>query len=120
MNISTPEELAAFLIELFPSFKKEWNEELESHKEFGDSIGYHEELSFNQVLSTLAPYSAQWLADLSPKQLKRFCTFLNEGVEGGGGLENAISTALLEHASQLQIRKILKPHLREAARKELR
>jgi hypothetical protein len=41
-------------------------------------------------------------------------------VAAGGEKENAISTCLLEHASQVKVRNIIRPHLSAAAKEELR
>jgi hypothetical protein len=38
----------------------------------------------------------------------------------GAEKENAISTCLLEHASQVKVRNIIHPHLSAAAKEELR
>jgi hypothetical protein len=45
---------------------------------------------------------------------------INAMVEAGGERENAISTCLLEHASQVKLRAIIRPYLSEAAKRELR
>lgn len=120
MKISTPDELVSFLVELFPEFEKEWQDELEGHEDSANYIGYRVDITFHQVIQTFAPYGSKFLETLQPKQLGRFCKFINEAVESGGDLENALSTCLLEHASQLEIIKILKPKLTGAARNELR
>jgi hypothetical protein len=41
-------------------------------------------------------------------------------VAAGSEQENAISTCLLEHASQAKVKKIISPFLNAAAKKELR
>ena len=119
MKVSNPDELVSFLIELFPLFGSQWREEVESHEDSAEYIGHRAKITFHQVLQTFAPYSAKYLESLSPRQLDRFCDFINEACENGGDLENAISTCLLEHASQLGIRKMLKPKLAGVALNEL-
>ena len=120
MNISTPDELVSFLMELFPSFEGEWaiaNQEFAENSEY---MGSSSELTFHRVLQTFSPISTQLLETSSPKQVQTFCDFLNSAVAGGGNLENAVSTCLLEHASQLGIFKLLKSYLSGAALRELR
>ena len=110
---NTPQKIADKLIQLFPDFEKEWDE--------GESFGYEDgDYSFHVVFMEFAPVAHQMLSKASENQVKLFCTIINEMVANGGEEENAISTSLLEHASQVGIRKIIKPYLSQEAKKEIR
>ena len=119
-NVTEAKDLAEFLIGLFPSFEKEWVELEQSYKKTAAQIGYDSGLSFHQVLQTFAPLSFELLQKATPKQVSDFCKFINQAISDRGNLENALSTCLLEHASQVGIRDILKPLLSVEARKEMR
>ena len=107
--VSTPNDLVKFLSILFPEFEEEWRlDEPEDN------------YSFHSVLFTFCPMSHVWLENADKLTLKKFCDLVNLFVERGNEYENAISTGLLEHASQIGIRKILKPHLSALAKLELR
>lgn len=111
--IETPSQLVDELTKLFPSFAKEWDG--------GESHGYDgQNFSFHSVFMELAPYCAEYLNEATSRQREAFCDLLNSMVEKGGDQENAVSTCLLEHASQVQIRKLIKPCLSKKARQELR
>ena len=45
---------------------------------------------------------------------------INEAVDAGGDLENAVSTGFLEHLHQIEATKYLLPYLTERAKQELR
>lgn len=111
--INTPQNIAEKLIKIFPEFEKEWDE--------GESYGYDGgSYSFHAIFMTFAPIAHKILTTASEKQIKTFCTLINDMVANGGEEENAISTGLLEHASQVGIRKILIPNLSQEAKKEIR
>ena len=105
-EVNSPSALAHRLIEFFPDFAAELEgQEIEN---------YH------QVIRFLAPRITGYLEDVPGGTLKQFCDLVNLMADAGGEKENAISTCLLEHASQLRLRKILRPYLGAAARRELR
>jgi len=105
-GIDSPSALAEQLVRLFPPFARELEgEELES---------------FHQVVILLAPVLAGYLNGTSERTLKSFCELVNAMADAGGVTENAISTCLLEHASQVKVRKIIGPHLGATAKRELR
>ena len=111
--INTPQKIAEKLIQIFPEFEKEWDE--------GESYGYDGGgYSFHVIFMTFAPIAHKILATASGKQIITFCSLINEMVANGGEEGNAIATGLLEHASQVGIRKILLPHLSQEAKKEIR
>jgi hypothetical protein len=105
-DIHSPTSLAKSLTELFPAFAKELHGE--------DITSYH------QVVFLLTPVVTEYLHNASVQTVKEFCRIINGMVADGGEKENAISTCLLEHASQIEIRKIIRPHLSGAAQRELR
>ena len=105
-NIDSPSELAEQLIGLFPAFAAELEDEVIEN--------YH------QVIQRLAPAIAGYLQASPESTVKKFCELVNFMADAGGERENAISTCLLEHASQVQVRKIIRPYLGVAAKRELR
>ncbi len=88
--------------------------------DFSDEFEDDEELSLHGVFLRFSPVAYEYLSIASRKQMKEFCEIINEGVSSGGELENAISTCFLEHASQIGVRKLIKPFLFDAAKRELR
>jgi len=105
-EIDSPKALAERLITLFPPFAVELaDEEIET---------YH------QVIQRLAPVIAGYLENSPKPTLGHFCDLVNAMADAGGERENAIATCLLEHASQVGVRRIIRPHLGAAAKKELR
>lgn len=111
-EISSPRELADELVRIFPPFSEHWDE--------GESLGYDGDHTLHTVFLTFAAKSHELLHNAEPKQLEEFCTIVNSFVERGGNFENAVSTCFLEHASQLGVRKIIKPLLSAEARREVR
>ncbi len=104
--IDSPSVLAERLSALFPLFAGELaGEELEN---------YH------QVIQLLTPRITGYLEHSSNRTIEKFCVIVNEMAEAGGEKENAISTCLLEHASQLRLRRMIWPYLGVAARRELK
>jgi len=105
-DIDSPTSLAKRLTELFPSFATELQGE--------------EFTSYHQVVLRLTPVVTEYLHKASVQTVEEFCKMINGMVAGGGEKENAISTCLLEHASQIKIRAIIRQHLNGAAKRELR
>ena len=105
-DVDSPSDLADRLFELFPLFASELEgEEIEN---------YH------QVIQCLLPVVRGYLEASPEHTLKQFCDLVNFMADAGGERENALSTCLLEHASQVKVRKLIRPFLNAAARKELR
>ncbi len=50
----------------------------------------------------------------------QFGAIVNAEIAAGSERNNAVSTCLLEHASQVSVKKLISPLLSAAARKELR
>lgn len=109
-TITTPQELVASLIDIFPSFEQKWDN--------GESFGYDGDYSFHSVFLFFGPMCYKLLSEGTAKQQDRFCTLLNLCVAQGGKIENAVSTCFLEAASQLGFRKIIKPHLSPEAKQQ--
>ena len=101
------EDLAA----LFPQFEQEWREDTD-----GDTWDH----TLHSVWMSFAPLCQNYLEAAPNKTRDQFCQLVNEQVAAGGGYENAVSTCLLEHASQLGVRKLIQSHLSEDAKRELR
>lgn len=111
--ISSPPDLVARIIQLFPSFAVEWNG--------GEAYGYENgDFSYHSVFLTFAPLSYGLLMQASSETVRSFCDFVNAAVEQRGTLENAVSTCFLEHASHLAVRRLIEPSLSAAATRELR
>src|SRR5262245_48027448 len=102
----SPAGLAETLIKMFPEFARELDED--------DLTSYH------MVIQLLAPVITGYLQRAPKGTLERFCELVNALMAAGDDKANAISTCLLEHASQLSLRKMIRPHLSAAARQELR
>lgn len=111
--IDTPDALQKQLIAMFPNFKEELIEEVFDY-------GYDFPLSFHRVWMALARVIYTYLQSSTLKALKEFCYIVNHMVDAGGDKENAVSTCLLEHATQLGIKKIIKPYLSSEAKYQLR
>ena len=105
-QIPSPAGLAETLTKLFPQFAAELDEE--------DLTSYH------LIIQSLAPVVTGYLERAPTSTLERFCELVNALVAEGGERANAISTCLLEHASQLKLRKLIRPYLSAVARQELR
>jgi hypothetical protein len=112
IKMNTPRELVDQLISIFPEFLEEWDE--------GESFGGIGVYNYHTVLIEFAPISYRMLNGGTPNQIKKFCDLINHMVEMGGDQENAVSTCFLEHASQIGVRKIIKPYLSKEAEQELR
>lgn len=102
-----PADLAARLTELFPPFAAEL-------------VELDGPCTLHAVVLRLTPRITGYLEVADPKKIKAFCELVNVMAQAGGDAGNAIATCLLEHASQVRVRKIIAPHLRSAAKKELR
>jgi hypothetical protein len=105
-DIDSPTSLAKRLTGMFPPFASELQDE--------------EITSYYQVVLRLTPVVTEYLQMTSAQTVKAFCEMINAMVEAGGERQNAISTCLLEHASQIELRAIIGLHLSEAAKRELR
>ena len=105
-NLDSPSHLADALIGLFPAFANDLH---------GEEI-----TTYHEVLQRLAPRIAEFLHSSSERTVKEFSALVNSMFSNGGDQENAVSTCLLEHASQIGIRKIVRSHLSNEARRELR
>src|SRR5262245_6146296 len=104
-DIASPTVLAETLKSMFPEFASELEDE--------------EVTSYHQVIQRLAPVITGYLQS-APARVERFCDLVNAMVAAGSEKANAISTCLLEHASQVKVRNIIRPHLSAAAKEELR
>jgi hypothetical protein len=105
-SIESPANLLAAVSELFPGFETELDDE--------EAISYH------NIVSALTPLLSGYLQGASKRRVEAFCDLINTMVAAGGDKENAVSTCLLEHASQVKVRRILQPYLSAGAKKELR
>jgi hypothetical protein len=105
-DIESPADLVDRLTQLFPALTGEFEDEPVE--------------SYHQVIQLVAHRFAALLGASSERATKDFCALINAMVSKGGDQENAISTCLLEHASQVGIRVLIRPFLTPAAKSELR
>ena len=111
--IEQPVDLVNHLIALFPDFAAEWDE--------GKAFGYENgSYSFHAIMLMFGPMSATCLNQADDKTIRAFAELLSQAIENGGQIENAVSTCFLEHASELGVVGILKPHLDVKTRAVLR
>jgi hypothetical protein len=99
----TPEQLLDALVAIFPRFREEW-EDGEAPETFHGVM-----IRFSTFF--VAPEHAG-----SPETLRRLGGLIDRAVAGGGPLENAVSTCLLEHLGQIDAWKLLRPYLSDATR----
>ncbi len=105
-DIDSPSDLVDRLTELFPAFAHELDDE---------EVG-----TYHRAIRLLAPVLARFLKASSERTLRDFCDLVNYLVWAGDEKGNAISTCLLEHASQVGVRKMVRPYLGVEAKLELR
>ena len=105
-DVDTPQDLADALVDLFPSFAVELEDE--------------DLPTFHRVFFLLVPHLRRCLESASDKAVNTFCGYINAFVDAGGVKKNAVSTCLLEHASQVGVCKVLLAQLTPAAKKGLR
>jgi hypothetical protein len=104
-GINSPIELLAILAAMFPTFASEFDAD-------------EEITTYHQVVRRLTPVITSYLKE-TPTQAAPFCDLVNAMVPAGGEQENAIDNCLLEHASQVSLRKVIRPHLSAAAATQL-
>lgn len=101
----TPEELQEQLFVIFPEYRAHF------------SGPFHDgPLSFHSVLLGFTAFLSRKAAASSPTQLKALGQLVNQAVAGGGELENACDTCLLEHLHQIGLSKTMRPFLSQPAR----
>jgi hypothetical protein len=105
-DIASPAGLAEKLTKMFPEFAAELE---------GEEMN-----SYHQVIQCLAPVVTGYLERTQKRTVEEFCELVNDMVAAGNEKENAISTCLLEHASQVKVRDIIRPHLSAAAKQRIR
>jgi len=112
--MNSPQELQLELISLFPELEAEYVED--EPEEFV----YIPPLTFHRVWMTFCDMAPGCLLNVDKKTLIKLCEIINLMVGSAGNKENAVSTCFLEHASQVGVKKIIKPYLSQEAKKELR
>lgn len=113
--MKTPKELQAELISLFPSFEEGCDAVDPEY-----DIGYESPLTYHRIWMDFAPFASKHLTNVGERDLIEFCAIVNAEIEAGSDRKNAVSTCLLEHASQVSVKKLISPLLSAAAKKELR
>jgi hypothetical protein len=96
------------MIDFLVGFDSAFETELEN-EEPGD-------LNLHRVMMIFGPYFAANQRAFSDKQLAKLGRWINQAVESGGNLENAVSTCFLEHLHQLKVNRKLVPYLSESAK----
>ena len=118
--MSNPVEIEKELIAIFPEFSQEVDTLNCERKEFEYDFGYIEPKTRHEVWRVFAESSLEIISCSNVKTIKKLCVFINDQCESGGDMENSVSTCFLEHASQIGVRKLIKPYLNGRARDELR
>ena len=101
------EEVEKTLVKVFPSYASQ----LEKDKQ-DDEWGY----SLHSLFRDFLHFFSKNEGSFTEKQLKNFAEFVNESVVEKDDLENAISTCFLEHLSQVNAAKAVKPLLSSQAK----
>jgi hypothetical protein len=109
----TPPGLLVALQAIYPSFAEDWYTD--------NSFGYEDDtFPFHPVFMEFCMFFGVAAPAATEQQLLATAKLINEAVDAGGDLENAVSTGLLEHLHQIEAAKYLLPHLSERAKRELR
>jgi len=82
----TPEQLRAALVDLFPAFKGEVD----------DDVSYGREITFHTLMFDFTPFFGKNRQAFSERQMLGFAKLVNLSIEAPGPLENAVSTCFLE------------------------
>jgi hypothetical protein len=77
-------------------------------------------MTYHSVLREFVPFFGGELASFSQQQIHALSALVNAAVKEDGPLENAFSTALLEHLHQIRAEHALRPHLSKTAREKTR
>jgi hypothetical protein len=99
-------ELREWLIDLFPSFQEEWEEN-------------ENDITLHGVLIVFTQYFGAEKDKFNEKQIKILAEFINKSVVKDDDLENAISTCFLEHLNQINSGKLMKPFLSKLAKDKM-
>jgi len=99
-------ELREWLINIFPSFQEEWEEN-------------ENDITLHAVLIVFTQYFGAEQEKFNKKQIKKLADFINKSVEKDDDLENAISTCFLEHLNQIESGKLMKPFLSKIAKDKM-
>jgi hypothetical protein len=103
----TPADLLDALVSIFPRFGAEW-EDGEAPETF-----HGVKLRFSTFFDASDPSA-------TPVALGRLGGLINRAVAGGGPLENAVSTCLLEHLHRIGAWQALRPYLSDSSRRRSR
>ena len=105
ITAATPNELRKSLLETFPKFQDEWEEDENSQ-------------SLHHVMGHFADFFGKHSHSMSDKQLIALGLFINKVVIHSDGIENAVSTCFLEHLHQLDPEHVMRPYLSKEAKKK--
>ena len=110
MDESSQDQLLNRLCSLFPDFRAEWAAECE------DEV--FPSKSLHTVYQSFLPFVSR--LELDERQSSGLAAFFNSEVQKGGNAENAVSTCVLEHLSQVRMLGKIRPFLSAEARRRLR
>ena len=111
----TPADLLAALLPIYPSFADNWNVNT------AVSHGYWDDTpTFQRIVMEFCAFFGIAAPKATPHQLLATAKLVNDAVESGGDLENAVSTGFLEHLHQIEATRYLLPYLTDRAKQELR
>jgi len=103
---TTPEQLRTVLVNLFPTFEAEIDED----------TSYGREVTFHTLMFDFTPFFGRNIKAFSEKQMRGLAELVNLAINVPGPLENAMSTCFLEHTKQIRVNRELNA-ARAAARR---
>lgn len=110
---SEPCQLLATLQAIFPSFGRE-ERDLTPELKQAQTAG----CGFHYVTRLFADFLSTSPEEFSKRQLRSLGCLLNACVSVDDGLENAVSTCLLEHLRQMNACKLISPYLSATAKRK--
>lgn len=105
MRPQTAKQLWSVLVEIFPSFAADCEDE-----------EIQPDTTLHFVMRDFAPYFSSNLGAFSEFQIRNLARFINDAVAVDDNLENAVGTCFLEHLHQVRSYKILAPFLSRQAK----
>lgn len=106
-----PEQLQQALIDLYPPFSEEVEDD---YDELYNPLTYH------YIWMEFSPIAYDFLSKASVNEIKKFSSIIEMSLNTGTEQENAVLTCFLEHSKQLNVKTFIKPYLSKAAKEELK
>ena len=118
MSSQPPQETLRELCDIFPRFADEWTPEDAPEKD-GLVDGVYYKWTHHGVLMSFLQYFSSNQNSFDERQIRALGLWINNAVSLDGDLENAVSTCFLEHARQVRVDRLLRPHLSRRAKARL-